>query len=545
MNARSLTAAATLALGLGACTGTDSDAEDRDLSAATQKGGAFGKADASVEAIVVDFEFDATVVATSSFNPAGKIEDQLLYTIGHLNGDNSVGRLDQLQLSGVHTQSVDGQTVISYHARLPVAWGDRDSVPETYELTLPRAISISAQDDFTEAYSHSCVDFGAHDVTRGSMWYYYRPHRSGCDLGDADVVKVTADVSVSPVNTTGKYPEYDKVWEDDVLQVVAVFGKYDDGATSNSDAGISAYNRFSRSIGQELKPFDLTTEPASIPSSPGVDMPQLVFHAALPDGRAVEVVALLVDNVRTAGADFNHRYAELTPEADLIIYNGHAGLGANIRALASKGDWRTGQYAMVFMNGCDTYAYVDSALADAHMAVNPDDTTGHKYLDIITNAMPSFFRDMSGGSLALVRGLMSYDDPQTYEQMFMHIDSDEVVLVSGEQDNEFVPGGGGDGGGETWEGLTQSGTVARDQEMHFQTPVLEPGRYVFELSGNADADLYVRTGLQPTTGSYECRPFKSGSQETCVVELTSPAAIFGMVRGWATSSDFELVGSID
>ena len=45
------------------------------------------------------------------------------------------------------------------------------------------------------------------------------------------------------ISTSGKYPEYDKVWQDKAFKVVAVFGKYDDGATSG-DAGISAYNRF-------------------------------------------------------------------------------------------------------------------------------------------------------------------------------------------------------------------------------------------------------------------------------------------------------------
>jgi hypothetical protein len=250
--------------------------------------------------------------------------------------------------------------------------------------------------------------------------------------------------------------------------------------------------------------------------------------------------------VRTAGAAFNSRYAELTPDADLIIYNGHAGLGVNIRALASKGQWRTGQYSMVFMNGCDTYAYVDRALADAHIAVNPDDPNGTKYLDIITNAMPSFFREMSNASMALVRGLLSYEEPQTYEQMFLNIDSDEVVLVSGEQDNEFVPGDVRDGDVvEDWDGLTEAGTVARDQEIRFTTPNLAAGRYVFEMTGTDDADLYVRTGLEPTTAAYECRPFKSGSTETCVVELTSPAVIHGMVRGWDAASDFELVGRAD
>ena len=31
-----------------------------------------------------------------------------------------------------------------------------------------------------------CVDFSAHDVDAGSMWYYYRPRRSGCTIDEAD-----------------------------------------------------------------------------------------------------------------------------------------------------------------------------------------------------------------------------------------------------------------------------------------------------------------------------------------------------------------------
>ena len=63
------------------------------------------------------------------------------------------------------------------------------------------------------------------------------------------------------------------------------------------------------------------------------------------------------------------------------------------------------------------------------------------------------------------------------------------------------------------------------------------------LSGNGDADLYVRTGMAPTTADFECRPFKSGSEETCIVELSSPAEVHVMVRGWDPSSDYILLGA--
>ena len=64
-----------------------------------------GKADASAEAIFLDFEFEGELVTNFAFNAHGIVEDQLLYTIGHLNGDNSVGRLDRLELSNVQTSS--------------------------------------------------------------------------------------------------------------------------------------------------------------------------------------------------------------------------------------------------------------------------------------------------------------------------------------------------------------------------------------------------------------------------------------------------------
>jgi hypothetical protein len=115
-------------------------------------------------------------------------------------------------------------------------------------------------------------------------------------------------------------------------------------------------------------------------------------------------------------------------------------LGANIQKLAGKGVWATGQYSVVFMNGCDTYAYVDSALADAHAAVNDDDPDGTKYLDIVANAMPSFFRSMPLATMALVEALLKRDEPKTYEEIFKDIDKSEVVLVTGEHDNVYTPG---------------------------------------------------------------------------------------------------------
>lgn len=529
---------ASLLLGLAGCAAGAGMAAPEDLPFTKIEP---GKEDSSAEAVFLDFSFDGELHTDRRYGIEGQIEDQLLYTIGQLNGSRGVARLDRIQLEDVETTEDGDGYLVRYHATIPVAWGRRAQVPNEYTLKLPRDVSYAGLTRFSETYGRSCVDWGAHDVTSGSMWYYYRPERSNCELSDDDVVFAIADVSLSDINTTGRFPEYDMVWSDETLRVVAVFGKYEDGATSSSDAGIAAYDRFIQEIRRELRGHELVTEPAEVPTNPGVDLPEVTFRATLAEGRAVEVVAILVDNVRTAGADFNARYGELSSTADLIVYNGHAGLGANIRALARKGRWVQGQYAIIFMNGCDTYAYVDSALWDAHAAVNPDDDTGTRYADIVMNALPSYFRSMPHATMALIRGLMSYDEPRTYEQIFADVDSSQVVMVSGEEDNTYTPGGGGEPT-PTWGGLDETGELGRGDERRFESPTLPAGRYVFSITGEGDADLYVRIGNEPTTRNYDCRPYKSDANETCEVELAGDATVHVMIRGY-TDSVFSLMGS--
>jgi hypothetical protein len=171
-----------------------------------------------------------------------------------------------------------------------------------------------------------------------------------------------------------------------------------------------------------------------------VGAPDVEFNVALDNGFKVRINALLVDNISQTSFEFDRRYEELSQRADVIAYNGHAGLGQNVRALARKGKWVAGQYVIIFMNGCDTFAYVDGSLAQTRAAINHDDPTGTKYMEFVTNAMPSFFASMPSASMALVKGLLNTSSPMTYDQMFRNIDSAEMVLVTGEEDNAFRPG---------------------------------------------------------------------------------------------------------
>lgn len=95
---------------------------------------------------------------------------------------------------------------------------------------------------------------------------------------------------------------------------------------------------------------------------------------------------------------------------------------------------------------------------------------------------------------------------------------------------------------DTWEGLSESGTVAKNEEQRWSSGPVGAGTYVFDMTGTNDADLYVRAGSAPSTSSYDCRPYSSGSNETCSVTLASPGEVHVMVRGYANTSSFALTG---
>jgi leucyl aminopeptidase len=90
--------------------------------------------------------------------------------------------------------------------------------------------------------------------------------------------------------------------------------------------------------------------------------------------------------------------------------------------------------------------------------------------------------------------------------------------------------------------LNVTATVSKSESREWSTPTLAAGSYSCTLSGSGDADLYVRIGSPPTLSRYDCRPSKSGSNESCQIPLDQPAAIYVMVRGYAPSSTVTLVG---
>jgi len=319
---------------------------------------------------------DQELVSNSSSHAVIKsiIQDQFRYSVGQLNGYEGVADLNRIEIEILEVRAQSGGKFLArYSAKLIIAWPKDASQPASIDLILPSGIDYRSLLEFFYTYNKpECRALESHDVVFGNFWYYYRPNNSDCSL-DTDpnpeyANRVPMTLSLSDENTTGKFPEYEKVWEDKRLIATAIFGKFDAKNSTNSDAGVRAYrfmyqsllNFFGNPVSNSVGPDDIV----------GVDTPEisLEFNSEL---GIVEVHLLLVAQISSPSAEFVTTYNRLTRKSDFIAYSGHSGLGGNIRALARMGQFEPNQYQIFLINGCDTFAYVDHSLRDAHAAANP------------------------------------------------------------------------------------------------------------------------------------------------------------------------------
>ncbi len=397
----------------------------------------------AAHSIGVDGVITNGVIRSSTTNNGSierQIRSQLQYMTGQLNGINGGADLNRLQLTiNEKIPQEDGSFEVHYAAKVLIAWRRDLALPETYELVVPAQGDSRHLGNFLAAFQDDCITPSAHDMSSGNFWYYYRPQPEDCrarmnDPANAGLVaRFPIALNLSLENTSGQSPEYGKIWEDDRAVITAVFGKYEDGATSSGDAGIAAYNemysllrsRFGEPVSQDVE--------VPVGTRPGVDYPAINMIFNTPEG-TLDVDILLIDGILSVDESFKKRYNERTRISDFVSYNGHSGLGANIRALARMGSFQQGQYQLFFVNGCDTFAYVDNALRDAHAAVNPGYGPS-KFFDIITNAMPSYFRSNADNNVAMMQAFLGRS--KTYRQILSGFDRTQRAVVTGEEDNAW------------------------------------------------------------------------------------------------------------
>ncbi len=105
------------------------------------------------------------------------------------------------------------------------------------------------------------------------------------------------------------------------------------------------------------------------------------------------------------------------------------------------------------------------------------------------------------------------------------------------------PGGGDLDNGDTVTGL--SGSTGNWQYWTIDVPSGASNLSVVMSGGSGDADLYVRAGAQPTTSSYDCRPYRNGNSETCSFASPSATTYHIGIRAYSSYSNVQFTVSYD
>ncbi|HQY64925.1 MAG: hypothetical protein IPQ09_04920 [Myxococcales bacterium] len=421
-----------LALALAACPAALAAGCSAETATAPSEDGA-DVAITSNDGKLFDFSFESELIAPRETPARTAIVAQLQYVQGALttdvSGNAQIGLVSVTNV--VESDAGGGNKRVRYAAVLPVIWPKTRATPSAYTLVVPR--DTTALSAFNRKYDGRC---GKNEYGVDTFWHDFNPKASGCTVDATDAVKSEVKITRSAKETTGKYPEYDQVLADDAIDVVAVFGiissntPNDEGAREMENVLAETERGLTGVVRKEGE------------ASRSVIRSTLLTGTVDVGGRArkVTLTAMLTEELAAAGPDFDALYGPASEKADLIVYSGHSGLGRNIDSLAARTKVVAGKYQLVYLNGCQSFAYLGRGFHDKKIAANgaAKDPDGTKYLDFVANALPAY-GDNGATGLLLYRALLKQDAPQTYNDLLKSFPRVHLAAVFGEDDNTFRP----------------------------------------------------------------------------------------------------------
>jgi serine protease len=88
-----------------------------------------------------------------------------------------------------------------------------------------------------------------------------------------------------------------------------------------------------------------------------------------------------------------------------------------------------------------------------------------------------------------------------------------------------------------------SGANGSQQYFEIELPTAASNLDINISGGSGDADLYVRHGTQPTSSSYDCRPYIGGNDESCSFSSPQSGIYYIMLDAYSTYSGVTLNAS--
>tara|TARA_R110000868_G_scaffold143075_13_gene360802 strand:- start:8631 stop:9992 length:1362 start_codon:yes stop_codon:yes gene_type:complete len=351
-----------------------------------------------------------------------KVENFQGYSILHLK---TVGKVV------FHKDVFKGKSKARIPLRLPL------SIERTYELGIVDGVN-------------RCTD--EHYNSLGDFFYFWDIDKSGCPLkgNNREIVRVDGELTVID-NTKKTYPEYDKLYQKPVLDIRLLMGYIGDHISLNEvDYNDDGYLSFKgtvdelQSLGFKIverkTKFRLSANDHELKGTNYLYVLEKEVRNNLGQTQIVRVTAFLGDtDINSKDLTFHKVLIPAYQEADLLVYDGHSGLGANLSFdyLPEFTFDTTGKYQLFFINGCSSYPYYNGQFFR-------NKEGGSKNIDIITSGLSTYTSTSVSNTMAFLAPFVS-GRTWSYQTLLRHMEVSNgdagtyLTGVNGDEDNLFQP----------------------------------------------------------------------------------------------------------
>lgn len=281
-----------------------------------------------------------------------------------------------------------------------------------------------------------CTD--EHYDSEGDFFYFWDPDKEGCPLrgNSEDVLRIEGKLKQLP-NTLSTYPEYDRLYLADELNISVFLGYIDDDPkiSRNKDHGHRTFRELKKKL---ISQGYLVVEEKNFKTINYLVRLEKDLRNQLGVKQTVKVSLLLSDSsVGITDQTFVRSFSEALMNSQIVAYDGHSGLGGNLDFGRFGINQLPSFYQIYFFNGCSSYPYFNSIFFDQKPA-------GKKNLEIITAGLPTLTSTSTSNMLSFLAPFIggkiySY---QTILRSLERSNNEEgtyLMGVNGDEDNLFKP----------------------------------------------------------------------------------------------------------
>ncbi len=304
-----------------------------------------------------------------------------------------------------------------------------NGVKEGTVFTAP--VPIKPHSIMADAGAGCATEDGHMPLDQSIYWYLWNPDKSGCTARTQDL-KITVS-KMLPSKVT--YPEYDLLVADGKVTMVVLFGQIGDGAITDADIGVRAFNQMARWL-KDGKFTEATSAPVGKRFSKVVG------------GVTVEV-DLYSPRDFSGLSDFAHigNFRKALTEHEIVAYDGHSMLGAS--DFWSEQVTYPDFYQVFLYGGCLGYEYYIAPILAGKGGWDKVDIMS-SVIEVTANA-----NEYAGPFLAKLVQALENGYKVSWKDILGAVRTrvgDSTFGMSGVRDNCFAPGGSLCGGSQPVEG---------------------------------------------------------------------------------------------